>query len=72
MIAFGIGLGLTSGSLWLLHTLEPGPHRGAEIAVLILANAVATVLRFLALRQLMGKPAGRGESTRGDLADDVV
>ena len=61
LIAFGIGLGLTSGSLWLLHTLEAGPNRGAELVVLILANAVATVLRFLALRQLMGRPSAATE-----------
>ncbi len=57
LVAFGIGLALTSGSLWLLNSLVSGPHRGAEIVVLILANALATVVRFLALRQLMASPA---------------
>ena len=56
LIAFGIGLGLTSGSLWLLDLLVAGPHRGAEIVVLILANGRSTVIRILALRQLMGRP----------------
>ncbi|HET9647665.1 MAG TPA: bifunctional glycosyltransferase family 2/GtrA family protein [Microlunatus sp.] len=53
LIAFGVGLALTSGSLWLLHTVSPEPARWVEVTVLVLANAVATVVRFLALRQLM-------------------
>ncbi|SDT37617.1 Glycosyltransferase involved in cell wall bisynthesis [Friedmanniella luteola] len=52
MAAFGVGLALTSGSLWLLHHLGD-PGRGLEVAVLVLANAAATLVRFLALRQLM-------------------
>ncbi|SER05320.1 glycosyltransferase [Microlunatus flavus] len=53
LIAFGVGLGLTSGSLWALHTLSPEPNRVLEVAVLVLANAISTLVRFLALRQLM-------------------
>ena len=53
LIAFGVGLGLTSGSLWLLHALSADPGRGVEVAILVLANAVSTLVRFLALRQLM-------------------
>lgn len=52
LIAFGVGLVLTSGSLWLLHTYGD-PGRAVEVAVLVLANAVSTLVRFLALRQLM-------------------
>jgi putative flippase GtrA len=46
LIAFGIGLALTSGALVALHAVSPRPSRGAEVAVLILANLVATVVRF--------------------------
>jgi glycosyltransferase involved in cell wall biosynthesis len=53
LIAFGVGLGLTSGSLWALHALSPDPNRAVEVAVLVVANAVSTLVRFLALRQLM-------------------
>ena len=53
LIAFAVGLGLTSGSLWLLHRLSTDPNRALEVAVLVLANAVSTLVRFLALRQLM-------------------
>ena len=57
LIAFGVGLGLTSGSLWALHAAVPDPGRGLEVAVLVLANATATLVRFLSLRQLMGRSA---------------
>ena len=49
LLVFGLGLGLTSGSLAVLHAFgEPG--RGAELVVLVAANLVATLLRFLLLR----------------------
>ena len=53
LIAFGVGLGLTSGSLWVLHQASPDPNRAVEVAILVAANAVSTLVRFLALRQLM-------------------
>ncbi len=46
LIAFGIGLALTSGSLALLHSAS----RGLEVTVLIAANLVATVIRYLLYR----------------------
>ncbi|OLR94033.1 bifunctional glycosyltransferase family 2/GtrA family protein [Actinokineospora bangkokensis] len=49
LLVFALGLGLTSGSLALLHGLtEPG--RGLEVVVLVAANLTATILRFLLLR----------------------
>ena len=53
LIAFGVGLLLTSGSLWLLEGSVATPSRALEVAVLVTANAVSTLVRFLALRQLM-------------------
>ncbi len=53
LIAFLVGLALTSGSLWVLHHLVADPGRGLEVVVLVLANAVSTLVRFLSLRQLM-------------------
>ena len=50
LIAFAIGLGLTSGSLAGLHAAAPGAGRGPEVAVLVVANLVATVIRFLLFR----------------------
>ncbi len=47
---FLLGLVITSGSLALLHSSSPDPGNLLEIAVLIAANLLATVLRFLLLR----------------------
>ena len=53
LVAFGVGLLLTSGSLWLLERSVEAPSRALEVAILVAANAVSTLVRFLALRQLM-------------------
>jgi len=64
LIVFGLGLGLTSGSLALLHALT-SPGRALELAVLVLANLAATVLRFLLLRGWVFHPRRQTEmSTR--------
>ncbi len=47
---FLLGLAITSGSLALLHLLSPVAGHAAELIVLIAANLVATVLRFLLMR----------------------
>ena len=46
---FLVGLGVTSGALWLLHTFGATQH-GVEVAVLTVANLAVTVGRFVALR----------------------
>lgn len=53
LAAFGLALGLTSGSLWLLATYWPTAGSLVEVVVLVFANAAATLLRFLTLRLLM-------------------
>jgi putative flippase GtrA len=50
LVVFGIGLGLTSGSLAVLHFAFPAPHPVAELIVLVGANLLATAARFLMLR----------------------
>jgi len=50
LVVFGLGLALTSGALLALHTWWPGAHQLAEMAVLVVANALSTVLRFVAFR----------------------
>nr|WP_089157915.1 glycosyltransferase [Micromonospora sp. NBS 11-29] len=52
MLAFALGLALTSGALAVLHALTT-PPRAAELAVLVVANLAATALRFLLLRLAM-------------------
>lgn len=53
LLAFGLGLALTSGSLAVLHTLAVAPARAVELVVLVVANLAATVLRFVLLRYAM-------------------
>jgi putative flippase GtrA len=50
LIVFGLGLGLTSGALGALHAWVPGASHAVELVVLIVANALSTVLRFVAYR----------------------
>ena len=55
LIAFGLGLALTAGSLAALSPAHPG--RLAEVCVLLAANLVATVIRFLLYRHwVFGRP----------------
>ncbi|WTZ06348.1 glycosyltransferase family 2 protein [Micromonospora sp. NBC_01392] len=49
LLAFALGLALTSGSLAVLHAVTV-PPRAVELAVLVAANLAATALRFLLLR----------------------
>lgn len=49
-VILGIALLLTSGSLAVLHTLDPETSRGMEVAVLTAANLAATLLRFVLFR----------------------
>lgn len=52
LLAFAVGLVLTNGSLAVVHWAGVQAH-WVEVAVLTAANAVATVLRFVALRLRM-------------------
>ncbi len=53
LFVFGLGLALTSGSLSALHAATPQPARAAELAVVVVANLAATILRFVLLRLWM-------------------
>ncbi|WP_405554523.1 glycosyltransferase [Streptomyces sp. NBC_01171] len=50
LVVFAIGLALTSGSLAALDAATTNPGHTTEIAVLVVANLAATVLRFLLFR----------------------
>jgi putative flippase GtrA len=50
IVVFLFGWALTSGSLWLLEAGAPGASKHTQLAVLIVANLVATLTRFVALR----------------------
>ncbi|MCM3887622.1 bifunctional glycosyltransferase family 2/GtrA family protein [Frankia sp. R82] len=56
LVVFAIGLGLTSGSLALLHAGSAHPGRGLEVTVLVLANLLSTIIRFLLMRAWVFRP----------------
>jgi putative flippase GtrA len=51
LVVFALGLALTSGALALLALVTTQPDRTLELAVLVLANLLATALRFVLLRE---------------------
>lgn len=54
LLIFAFGLAITSGSLYLLHRYDPTVGKGVELSVLVAANLVATLVRFVALRRVFG------------------
>jgi putative flippase GtrA len=64
LVVFALGLALTSGSLWGLHAVTGTPSRTAEVALLLAANAAATLLRFVLFRGWVFRP--RTPSTPAD------
>ena len=56
LLAFAAGLALTSGALAGLHALSD-PGRATELAVLMTANALATLLRFVVLKVTFARRA---------------
>src|SRR5207245_2979447 len=50
LTAFGLALGLTTSAIAGLHLVAPGTSRLTELAVLVVANPMATVARFMLLR----------------------
>ncbi len=61
LAAFVLALAITSGSLWGLQAWWTQAGQGVEVVVLVLANAAATLLRFVSLR-LMMHPRAAGAS----------
>jgi putative flippase GtrA len=58
LLAFAAGLVLTSGALSCLRLIAGAPGRAMEITVLVIANLVATALRFVLYRGwVFGAPA---------------
>jgi putative flippase GtrA len=64
LLVFGVGLTLTSGALWTVRAVESTPSRPAELIALVAANAMATAVRFVLLRQwVFRKPGGTTTSS---------
>jgi putative flippase GtrA len=57
LIVFGLALGLTSGTLAVAHSLHSAPPAALELTLLIAANALATLMRFLLLRRWVFRKA---------------
>jgi putative flippase GtrA len=58
LVVLGLALGLTALSLVALHALVPDSSRAVELTVLVAANLLATILRFILLRSWVFR-AGR-------------
>jgi putative flippase GtrA len=52
LLVFAFCLAITSGSLFVLHRFDPTVGKGVELSVLVAANLVATLIRFVALRRV--------------------
>lgn len=52
LLVFFFCLAITSGSLFVLHRFDPTIGKVVELSVLVVANLVATVIRFVALRRV--------------------
>jgi putative flippase GtrA len=70
LLAFALAVGLTSGAAVALDVVAPGAGRLVELAVLALANVIATAGRFTLLRVWVGRAADASRRTvtpRSDL-----
>ncbi|GAA3411908.1 bifunctional glycosyltransferase family 2/GtrA family protein [Streptosporangium vulgare] len=62
-LAFLVGLLLSTGGLALLDLVAPAASTAAEVAALVAANALATLVRFLMLRAWVFNPRRAKETT---------
>jgi putative flippase GtrA len=56
-VLFGVYYTITSGAVLILHTIVTRPPRPLELAVLLTAAGVGTILRYIALRMWVFKDA---------------
>jgi len=67
-LAYLLALALTSGALGVLHRADPRPARALELVVLVLASALATVSRYVALKAWVFRTGQRGSGPYDALA----
>jgi len=65
LIVFGVALAITSGSLAAVHLLWPDAGRYVDAVVVVAANLIATVVRFVLLRGWVFHPRRNGLFTEG-------
>jgi len=56
LLAFGLGLAVTSIALAVLAAVVPRPARAVEVSALVAANLLATVVRFFLYRSWVFRP----------------
>ena len=66
LAAFGIALALTTFAIAAVHLVAPGASRIVELIALVIANLVATTVRFLLLRAWIRPASRRGLGSDGD------
>jgi len=59
LIAFGVGLLVTSATLAVLHAVTARPSRAIEVSVLVIATIGATVVRFALYKSWVFRPRRR-------------
>ena len=67
LVVFALGLAVTSGSLFLLRRYDPAASHAVELAVLIAASVIATLLRFVMFRAWIFPQRRARAATTGDL-----
>ncbi|NMI00589.1 bifunctional glycosyltransferase family 2/GtrA family protein [Pseudonocardia acidicola] len=72
LIVFGLGLGLTTGALALVGIWLPGAGRIAELTALVVANGLATVLRFVLFRAWIFRGAQARRSPATDASQEIT
>ncbi len=65
LVVFALGLAVTSGSLFLLRRYDPSASHAVELAVLIAASVIATLLRFAMFRAWIFPQRHRAASAGG-------
>ena len=68
LLALGVALVVTSSSLVVLNAIMPAHGRSTEIVVLVVANVVATVVRFVLLRLAINRDRDARETAAPPLA----
>jgi putative flippase GtrA len=59
LIAFGVGLLVTSATLAVLHAVTARPSRAIEVSALVIATVGATVVRFALYKSWVFRPRRR-------------
>jgi putative flippase GtrA len=71
LIVFAVGLALTTGALAGLRAWAPDANRTLELVVLVAANALAIVLRFIAFRSWIFRQPNR-DRPKPDVTNQAI